>query len=80
MVNPSHQFWYADGNVVLQAESTQFRVHRTLLSLHSVIMKDCFDCPQPVDNETVEGCPVIHLSDSAKDIDILCGLLYGVYQ
>ena len=43
-------------------------------------MKGCFDCPQPVDNELVEGCPVIHLTDSAKDIDILCGLLYGVYQ
>ena len=79
-VKPSCRFWYADGNVVLQAEDTQFRVHRLLLSLHSEIMKGCFDCPQPVDNELVEGCPVIHLTDSAKDIDILCGLLYGVYQ
>ncbi len=79
-VKPSLRFWYADGNVVLQAEETQFRVHRSLLSLHSEIMKDCFECPQPVDDDLVEGCPVIHLTDSAKDMDILCGLLYGVYQ
>lgn len=76
----STRFWFADGNVVLQAEDTQFRVHSSLLSLHSEIMKDCFACPQPEDEETLEGCHIVRLYDSAKDIDNLCALLYGLYQ
>ena len=79
-VKRSSQFWFADGSVILHAQDTQFRVHQTLLSLHSEIMKDCFSCPQPQDAESVEGCPVLHLSDSALDIENLCALLYGVYR
>ncbi|KJA26656.1 hypothetical protein HYPSUDRAFT_63873 [Hypholoma sublateritium FD-334 SS-4] len=43
-------------------------------------MKDCFSCPQPSDAPMVDDCPVVHLSDSAEDIDKLCALLYGVYH
>ncbi len=79
-VKRSSRFWFADGSVVLHAQDTQFRVHQTLLSLHSEIMKDCFSCPQPQDAEILEGCPVVHLSDSALDIENLCVLLYGIHQ
>lgn len=80
LIKRSPRFWFDDGSVVLQAENTQFRVHQTLLSLHSEIMKSCFSCPQPQDAEGLEGCPVVRLPDSALDIDNLCALLYGVYQ
>ena len=76
----SARFWFEDGNVVLQAEDTQFRVHRSHLALHSEIMKDCFSCPQPEGAPTVEGCPLVHLPDSAMDIENLCALIYGLYQ
>ncbi len=76
----SARFWFDDGNVVLQAEDTQFRVHRSHLALHSEIMKDCFSCPQPGDAPTVEGCPLVLLPDSATDIENLCALIYGLYQ
>ncbi len=66
-VERSAQFWFDDGNVVLQAEATRFRVHRSILSHHSSVMKDCFKCPQPEDTPTVEGCPLVHLQDAAKD-------------
>ena len=79
-VKRSTQLWFDDGNVVVQAESTQFRVHRSVLSLHSQIMKDCFSCPQPADAPMVEDCPVVHLSDSADDIEKLCAFLYGLYR
>ena len=78
-VERSDQFWFDDGNVVLQAEATQFRVHRSILSHHSSVMKDCFQCPQPRDAPTIEGCPLVHLQDSAKDIGNMCSLLYGMY-
>lgn len=48
--------------------------------MHSPIMKGCFSCPQPDDVPTVEGCAVAHLSDSTKEIENLCSLLFGLYQ
>lgn len=79
-VERSTQFWFDDGNVVLQTQTMQFRVHRSLLSLHSPIMKDCFACPQPGNAPTLEGCPLVHLPDPTKDIENFCALIYGVYQ
>ncbi|KJA22605.1 hypothetical protein HYPSUDRAFT_164179 [Hypholoma sublateritium FD-334 SS-4] len=76
----SARFWFDDGNVVLQAGNTQFRVHRSHLVLHSEIMKDCFSCPQPDGVPAVEGCPLVHLPDSVQDIENLCALLYGLYH
>ena len=34
--------WKEDGNVVLQAGNTQFRVHRSMLADHSPVFKDIF--------------------------------------
>lgn len=63
------EFWLDDGNVVLQAEETHFKVHRSILSINSTVFKDMFSMPQPTSGEElVEGCPVIHLSDSAADV------------
>ena len=80
LVIRSAQFWFDDGNVVLQGSATQFRVHRSVLSYHSPIMNDCFQSAQPQDEPTIEGCPLIHLQDSEKDISNMCSLLYGMYQ
>ncbi|PPR03903.1 hypothetical protein CVT24_008095 [Panaeolus cyanescens] len=44
----SFRFWFHDGNVVLQTEDKQFRVHRSLLALHSKVFADMFSIPQPV--------------------------------
>ncbi|KJA26644.1 hypothetical protein HYPSUDRAFT_213202 [Hypholoma sublateritium FD-334 SS-4] len=76
----SAQFWFDDGNVVLQAEFTQFRVHRSILLHHSPVMEDCFQFPQPEGAPTIEGCPLVHLPESAMDISNMCGLLYGTYH
>lgn len=79
-VERSAQYWFDDGNVVLQAEATQFRVHRSILSRHSPIMQDCLEYPQPEEMPMIEGCHLVHLADQAKDIDNMCSLLYGIYQ
>ena len=62
--------WYDDGSVVLQAETTMFRVHRSILSAQSEIFKDMFAIPQsPTSTDgTVDGCPVITmLGDTMQD-------------
>ncbi|TFK22914.1 hypothetical protein FA15DRAFT_671008 [Coprinopsis marcescibilis] len=64
--------WFSDGNVVLQAQHTQFRVHCTLLSTQSTFLKKIFTAIQPKtsttdSSELIEGCPLIRLTDSAAD-------------
>jgi hypothetical protein len=66
--------WMEDGSVVLQAENTQFKVHRGLLARVSTIFSDVFSIPQPPEgNEVVEGCPLVHLQDTAEDVQFLMG-------
>ena len=62
--------WYEDGNVILQAENIQFRVHRGILAQCSTVFRDMFSFPQPPssDVEMVEGCAVVHLSDTAEEV------------
>jgi hypothetical protein len=72
------EYWFDDGSVVIQAEYTQFRVHRTLLARHSSVFRDMFSVPQPIANSEllVEGCSVVHLSDSKQDIEYVISALY----
>jgi len=72
------KYWFEDGNVVLQAENTLFRVHQSILSRHSEIFKDTFAMPQDPsqENENVDNCPVIPLADSAEDLGNIISLLY----
>ncbi|KZP14484.1 hypothetical protein FIBSPDRAFT_796592 [Athelia psychrophila] len=62
--------WYNDGNVVLQAQGVQFRVHKSILAESSSVFGDMFGFPQPpsANTELVEGCPVVHFSDSAQEM------------
>src|ERR1700691_2264130 len=75
---PKHgEPWFDDGNIILQAESTQFRVYRGILSGSSQVFADMFSVPQPAaKTELVEGCPIIHVSDTAKDWQAVLETLY----
>lgn len=60
--------WFEDGNIVLQAETTQFKVYSGILSRQSEIFADMLTVPQPQSTEeSVEGCAVVRLTDSAQD-------------
>ncbi|KAJ7169052.1 hypothetical protein C8R43DRAFT_982058 [Mycena crocata] len=69
--------WYKDGSVVLQAHNTQFRVHWSILSQHSSFFCDMQDLPQPPDQDSVEGCPVVELLDSVTDVEEMLKVLYN---
>ncbi|KAJ7605089.1 hypothetical protein FB45DRAFT_767736 [Roridomyces roridus] len=73
----SSEIWHSDGSVVLQAGCTQFRVHWGVLSLHSSFFQDLQGLPQPPDEPKVDGCPVIEVSDSAKDVEVVLKTLYN---
>lgn len=86
-------FWFSDGSVVLLAQDTMFRVHKTFLSRHSIIFRDMFALPQPSSPSTskavesavslelaaeeAEGRAVVRLHDSAEDV---ASLLYALYD
>ncbi|KZP13134.1 hypothetical protein FIBSPDRAFT_798094, partial [Athelia psychrophila] len=62
--------WYEDGNVILQAGGTQFKVHRSILAENSTVFKDMFSFPQPpsANQELLEGCQIVRLSDTAEEV------------
>ena len=62
------EIWFEDGNIIVIAEDTAFRLYRGILSAASPVFKDLFSVPQPADAETMDGCPVVHLADSATDL------------
>jgi hypothetical protein len=72
----SSKFWFEDGNVVLQAEHTQFRVHRSVLSIHCPIFQDMFVCSQPENGPMVDGCPLVHLPETMEDVRNFVKILY----
>ncbi|KZP11464.1 hypothetical protein FIBSPDRAFT_837642 [Athelia psychrophila] len=69
--------WFEDGNVILEAENTKFKVHRGILAANSPVFHDMFSLPQPSSGENfVEGCPVVHLSDSGMDVMHILQAIY----
>jgi hypothetical protein len=74
--------WFDDGNIILHAESTQFRVHRSILSASSSVFRDMFSLPQPENENVVDRCPVVRVSDTShpglphpttKQCHVTCG-------
>ncbi|KAF7973181.1 hypothetical protein HWV62_15877 [Athelia sp. TMB] len=71
------KIWFEDGNIVLQAGGIQFKVYRGLLAESSPVFADMFSIPQPLTNENlVEGCAVVHLTDSVSDVTFVLEALF----
>ncbi|KZT07195.1 uncharacterized protein LAESUDRAFT_713694 [Laetiporus sulphureus 93-53] len=68
--------WYDDGNVILCAGHSWFRVHRTMLLQHSPVFRDMFMIPPSPDVEMIDGCPVIFLPDDPTHLEYLLRTIY----
>ena len=69
------EIWYDDGNLVLVAHDTAFRIYRGLIAGQSSVFSDLFASSSSSPDESFEGCPVIHLSDSPQDLAHLLRVL-----
>ncbi|KAI0085472.1 hypothetical protein BDY19DRAFT_449067 [Irpex rosettiformis] len=73
--------WFEDGNVVLIAGTTGFRVYRGLLVRQSDVFRDMFSLPQPSSlpiEDTYEGCPLVCLRhDDADELAKVLTIIYG---
>ncbi|KAJ7932793.1 hypothetical protein B0H13DRAFT_1701192 [Mycena leptocephala] len=62
------ELWFEDGNIVIQAGNSQYRVFRGILATHSPVFLDMLSFPQPPDSEVVEDCPLVRLQD--KEVEV----------
>ncbi|KAI1786572.1 hypothetical protein LXA43DRAFT_1033238 [Ganoderma leucocontextum] len=62
------EIWFDDGNIVVVAGDTAFRLYKGGLSFVSPVFKDLFSVPQPEIAETMDGCPVVRFSDSPSEL------------
>ncbi|PIL26653.1 hypothetical protein GSI_11278 [Ganoderma sinense ZZ0214-1] len=74
--------WFEDGNVIVIAQNIAFRFHKGVLSHHSQVFRDLFLVPQPSSSDaspidTLDGCPVVRVSDTSYDFKELLRALYG---
>lgn len=65
------ELWFDDGNIVLVACETAFRIYRGLLARQSTVFADMFAVSSSSHEETFDDCPVVHLSDSLHDLEHL---------
>ncbi len=76
------EVWFEDGNVVVIAQNTAFRFHKSVVSRHSPLFRDLFSMPRPSlaaeeADETFDGCPVVRVSDTSYDFRELLRAIYG---
>lgn len=60
--------WFDDGNIIIQAENTQFRLYKGLLcnASESEVLKAAIR--NIGDSKGVDGCPLLCLSDSSLEL------------
>lgn len=71
--------WYDDGNLLVVADYTLFRVHQGVLSSHSPVLKASITMAEPSEDapkNTKEGCLKITLDDAKEDVQHLIESLY----
>ncbi|KAI1787715.1 hypothetical protein LXA43DRAFT_1028058 [Ganoderma leucocontextum] len=65
------EVWLHDGNIVVISKNIAFRVHKSVLSLHSEVFRDLFLLPPPPGDEqstSFEGCPTVRMPDTPEDL------------
>ncbi|KAH9009133.1 hypothetical protein EDB85DRAFT_2163222 [Lactarius pseudohatsudake] len=68
-----------DANIIVRSsDRVNFRVHKSVLAVSSPFFKDLLSLPQPLDDELVDGLPVIQLSEDADLLNSLVSLLYPI--
>ncbi|PIL26528.1 hypothetical protein GSI_12286 [Ganoderma sinense ZZ0214-1] len=61
-------FWLDDGNLILLAGDTAFRVYKGLLTKNSGVFADMFATGSADATETFDSCPVVRLPDHPADL------------
>ena len=75
------EYWLEDGNIVLVACDTAFRVYRGLLAAQSSVLAELFNSiPSSTGQNIYEGCPMVPLSDSPEELRHFLRVLFPKTQ
>ncbi|KAF9646041.1 hypothetical protein BDM02DRAFT_3189166 [Thelephora ganbajun] len=69
-------FYFEDGNIEVLCGTTLFRVHTSILSLHSPTLRRTFAQTTLATAESPNGCPRILSSDTSADFATLLKVIY----
>ena len=75
-ITPHDTFYFEDGNVEVLCGNTLFRIHTSVLSLHSPVLGQMFAKSNLATAESPNGCPRIQSSDMATDFSTLLKIIY----
>jgi hypothetical protein len=76
---PPQPLQVRDANIIIRSSDlVNFPVHKSVLAMASPFFRDLLSLPQPSDSESVNGLPVIQLSEDAELLICLISLLYPV--
>ncbi|TRM56275.1 hypothetical protein BD626DRAFT_520041, partial [Schizophyllum amplum] len=68
--------WFEDGDIIIAAQSRRFRVHKAFMSLHAAVIKDMLSFPQPAEQESTEGVPIVTFPDDERDMEYFVRAVY----
>jgi BTB/POZ domain len=78
--HPPKSFDLSDANLIIRSsDHVDFRVHKSILAIVSPFFQQMLSLPQPSDSESVDGLPVVQLSESSELLDSLISLLYPIH-
>ena len=67
----------SDANLVIRSSDfVNFKVHKLVLAVASPFFKDLLSLPQPPDSESVDGLPMVQLSEDSELLSTLVSMLY----
>ncbi|SRR6266852_4559676 len=70
-----------DASIIIRSSDLVcFRLHKSVLALVSPFFEDLLSLPQPSDGETVDGLPVVQLSEDSELLSSLVSVLYPVHR
>jgi hypothetical protein len=68
-----------DANIIIRSSDlVDFRIHKSVLAMVSPLFRDLLSLPQPSDSESVDGLPVVQVSEDAGLLTSLISMLYPV--
>jgi hypothetical protein len=77
--SPLEPFNLPDPNFIIRSsDNVDFRVHKPILAVASPFFKDLLSLPQPSDSESVDGLPVVQLTEDSELLNSLVSTLYPV--
>ena len=76
-ISPLESSDLSDANIVIRSSDfVNFKVHKHVLAVASPFFKDLLSLHQPPDSESVDGLPVVQLTEDSELLSTLVSMLY----